>query len=192
MDKKYNVEEMKNFLKGVVNERRYEHSLRVADEAVKLAKIYNLDVDKTYITALNHDIAKDFSDDENKRLIEKYNLDKRILDDNYRNVIHADIGAVFVKEKYDFDDDMCKAIKYHAFGNIEMDMLAKVIFIADKTGRKELSDEGKKIKDMSYKNIDKAIIMYIDELRKSLIERGLKEQEETKALYDLLMEKNPD
>lgn len=192
MDKKYNVEEMKRFLKGVVNERRYEHSLRVADEAIKLAKIYNIDVDKTYITALNHDIAKDFSDDENKRLIEKYNLDKRILDDNYKNVLHADIGAVFVKEKYDFDDDMCKAIKYHAFGNIEMDMLAKVIFIADKTGRKVLSDETKMIKEVSYKDIDKAIVLYIDELRKSLIERGLKEQEDTKALYDMLTGKNTD
>ncbi len=183
---RYDIEQMKKDLKERVTEKRYNHCLMVADEAKKLAGIYKYDEEKAYVTGVIHDIAKDFSDEENERLVNKYKLDRKILDDDYKNVIHADIGAVFVKEKYDLDDDMCKAIKYHAIGNVDMDLLAKIIFIADKTGRKVLDDEIKKIKEISYTNLDKAILMFLEELAESLKRRGLKSQEETLKLYDKL------
>lgn len=186
----YNIDEIKELLHSMVDEKRYNHSLMVADEAVKLAKAYNLDIDKTYVTGLVHDIAKNFSIEENKRLAKKYNLENRIFDYDYRNVLHADIGACYVLEKYNFSTDMYNAIKYHAIGNPNMDMLSKVIYIADKTGRSKLDDDMLEVKKYSYIDIDKAIIMFIDIQRDSLIERGLKEQRETKELYELLCKGN--
>ena len=60
-----NICEIKNYLKSTLSDFRYEHSLMVANEAKKLAMHYNLDLDKAYIAGLVHDIAKEFSDEEN-------------------------------------------------------------------------------------------------------------------------------
>ena len=40
------IEKIKDYLKEVLSEKRYTHSLGVAEEAVKLAKHYYVDYDK--------------------------------------------------------------------------------------------------------------------------------------------------
>ena len=68
----YNIEQIKNDLKNNLSQFRYEHSILVAEEAKKLANHYNIDEEKAYIAGLVHDIAKEFSDDENSKWIKKY------------------------------------------------------------------------------------------------------------------------
>ncbi|MBO5725698.1 MAG: HD domain-containing protein, partial [Clostridia bacterium] len=53
-----NYEKYKEILKGRLKEKRYIHSLAVADEAVRLAKKYGCDEEKAYLAGLLHDITK--------------------------------------------------------------------------------------------------------------------------------------
>ena len=69
--------------------------------------------------------------------------------EEYKNIKHADIGAIIAKEEYNLDNDICNAIKYHTIGNKDMDMLAKIIFIADKIGRKKIPEALKPVKKTS-------------------------------------------
>ena len=133
----YSIEKIKTDLKDRVSEYRYEHSLMVADEAKNLAKKYNLDEDKAYVAGLVHDIAKEFTNEENTLLVNKYNLSKDLLLESNHKIIHADVGAVYVKEKYGFDDEICMAVRYHTIGNPNMSTFDKIIYIADKIGRKD-------------------------------------------------------
>ena len=41
----------KKIIRELMGDYRYEHSVNVADEAVKLAKLYGDDVDKAYTTS---------------------------------------------------------------------------------------------------------------------------------------------
>lgn len=166
------VEEIKNKLKTLVNEKRYNHSLLVAEEAKKLAKIYNVDEDKAYLTGLCHDIAKDFTYEENKKWIEKYKLDSNLLDKNYEKLIHADVGALVVKEWYGFDDEMCNAIKYHTLGNNIMTTFEKIIFIADKIGRNKLSNELIQVKKLAYKDLNRSLLLFFEIQESFLKEDG--------------------
>lgn len=59
------IEIIKNDLKKTLTKFRYKHSLKVADEAKKLAKHYNYDEKKAYLAGLIHDIAKDLTEEEN-------------------------------------------------------------------------------------------------------------------------------
>ena len=80
----------------------------------------------------------------------------------YKNVIHANIGALVVKELYNLDDEICNAVRYHAVGNVPMTLLDKIIFIADKIARttdNPIIDEEKKL---AYSDIDKALACYIN------------------------------
>lgn len=176
-------------LREVVDEKRYIHCKLVAKEAKELAKIYNVDLDKAYLTGLTHDIAKRFTDDENKKYVNKYKLDKSLLDDSYKKLLHADIGAIVVKEWFDFDDDMCDAIRYHTVARKDMTMLAKIVFISDKIGRVEIPDELKELKSIACHDIDKAMYIFLKRQREKFLSKDKDLKEETKELFDELKAK---
>lgn len=157
----YDIDKIKKDLKDNLSEFRYEHSIMVAEEAKKLAEHYNLDVEKAYVTGLVHDIAKEFSDEENKKWIDKYQLPKELLLPEFRNTIHADIGAVVVKEWYELDEEICNAIKYHTIGDISMTEFDKIIFMADKIARKVASPFIEKIRKLTYENLDEALKQFL-------------------------------
>ena len=131
----YNIEKIKEDLKKNLSEFRYEHSILVANEAQKLACHYNQDERKAYIAGLVHDIAKEFSDEENIEWIRKYNLSNELLLAEFKKIIHADIGAVVVKEWYGLDEEICNAVRYHTIGHVPMNWLDKIVFVADKIAR---------------------------------------------------------
>ena len=65
----YEVEKIKEDLKKMLSEKRYNHSLNVASVAKELASIYNVNEEKAYLAGLTHDIAKEFNEEENKYYI---------------------------------------------------------------------------------------------------------------------------
>lgn len=168
----YNVEKIKEDLKNIMSKSRYEHSIIVADEAKLLAKHYYVDENKAYVAGLVHDVAKEFSEEKNKKWIEKYSLSRDWLLPENKKIIHAEIGSYVVKEWYDFDEEICNAVKFHTIGDPSMNILAKIIFIADKIGRKNLSPFLEEQKEMAYKNIDKAIELNMLHLKEKLQQEG--------------------
>ena len=132
------------------------------------------------------DIAKEYKEEENLNYVNKYNLSLELLESKYQKIIHSEIGALVVKEKYNFDDDICNAIKYHTIGNVNMNMLAKIIFIADKIGRENLSSEYKQVQELAYKNIDEALKLYFLLNNKKLENKGIKPHPNSIELLNFL------
>lgn len=168
----YDIKQIQREIKEKISEFRYEHSIRVAEEAKELAKHYKINEEKAYLAGIIHDIAKEFSNEENEKWIEKYNMPKELLEPEYRNIIHSDIGAVVAKEKYHLDDEICNGIKYHTIGDVSMTLFDKIIFIADKIGRKNNNLEIEQIKELAYQNIDEALKFYLIKRRERLESKG--------------------
>ena len=61
--------EYKDIIKPKLTERRYIHSLCVADEAVKLAEKYGCDKEKAYTAGILHDIIKDTPKEEMLKML---------------------------------------------------------------------------------------------------------------------------
>lgn len=181
----YDIEKIKEYLKNNLSEKRYNHSLLVAEEARLLAKNYNYDEDKAYIAGLVHDIAKELPYEENIKYIDKYNLPKELLKEENKKIIHADIGSVLVKELYNMDDDISNAILYHTLGNIKMNLLAKIVFIADKIGR-DNTPTTNKYKTLAYKDLDLAIKTYLEDGKEILAKRNIKQHPNTIELLNYL------
>lgn len=180
------IEKIKNDLKNSLSTYRYKHSILVAEEAKKLAKQYHIDEEKAYITGLLHDVAKELPEEENNIWITKYHLDKSLKDDKNKKIKHADIGAVLAKEKYHLDDDCYNAIKYHTIGNKNMNLLAKIIYIADKIGREEIPKELEPVKKLAYKDIDKALLYCLEKQEKKLKSKNIDMHNDTKELLKKL------
>ena len=121
-----------NDLKKVLSEKRYNHSLGVMKKAEELAKIYKIDVDKAKLVGLAHDIGKELPKEEMLEYVKENNIEVDSVEEVNVGLLHAKIGADICKKKYGFSQDMQNAIKYHTVGNENMDLLAKIIFVADK------------------------------------------------------------
>ena len=186
----YDIEKIKEDLKNNLSEFRFEHSLLVANEAQKLALHYKLDSEKAYVAGLVHDIAKEFDDIENNKWIKKYNLSGDVFSPEYKNVIHANIGAVVVKEYYGFDDKICNAVCYHAIGNPHMSELDKIVFIADKIARKTTTPLIEELKILAYQDIDKALELYLKNQIIKLESHGLQMHPISLELLKYLENKN--
>lgn len=181
--------DIEKYLKEHLSEFRYDHSLRVAEEAQKIAKVYHIDEEKSYLVGLAHDVAHEYTEEENLFWVKKYNLASQCLDKSYKNILHSDIGALVAKDYFSFDEEMCQAIKYHTIGNVKMDLFAKIIFIADKIGRKNLDTQMEQVKKAVYDgNIDEALISYFDILKDSLKSRNLPMHQDSIELIKLLKE----
>ena len=120
------------------------------------------DVNKAYLAGLVHDIAKEFSDEENRRLVLKYGLPLTILEDDYHRILHSDIGALYVKEVFHFDDEICHAIKSHTIGDIPMNLLDKIIYVADKIEPGKKYDGIDEERKLAYQDIHEATILCME------------------------------
>lgn len=137
-------------------------------KAEELAKIYKIDIDKAKLVGLAHDIGKELSKEEMLEYARKNNIEADSVEEVNVGLLHAKIGADICKKKYGFSQDMQNAIKYHTVGSENMDLLAKIIYVADKIedGRTYKDEEKMKelqvVRDLATKDINKALVYEID------------------------------
>lgn len=127
------IDEIKNYLKENLSSERYFHTLGVMEEAIELAKRYNADIKKAEIAGLLHDNAKCMTKEDLRKFISENlpDLDKNELK-NYKT-LHAPVGAYFAKEKFKISDpEIISAIRWHTLGRVNMTLLEKIVFLADK------------------------------------------------------------
>ena len=87
------IEEIKLYLKANLMEKRYIHTLGVADTAKKLAKLNGISEEKAEIAGLAHDVAKNLSKDRMKEIIKENNIILSEVEENNSNLWHSIIGT---------------------------------------------------------------------------------------------------
>ena len=73
-DNKTDYEALKLILKQRLNEKRYYHSLCVADEAKRLAEKYGGNAEKAYLAGLLHDITKNAPEAEHLKIFADFGI----------------------------------------------------------------------------------------------------------------------
>lgn len=162
------LDKVNDDVKKELSEKRYNHSVGVMRKAVELARIYGINVNKAKLVGIAHDIGKDLSKEEKIKYMEDNGLEIDEIERVNVGLLHAKIGADICKKRYGFTQDMQNAIKFHTTGNENMDLLAKIIFVADKIedSRKYKDIEKMQVLDETRKlareNIDRALLYAID------------------------------
>jgi predicted HD superfamily hydrolase involved in NAD metabolism len=158
----YKVEEIKQYLQDNLRPNRYKHSIGVKDTALKLAEIYGVDREKAKIAGLLHDCAKCMDDAKMLEIAIKYGINIDYIFKNQPSLLHGPVGAYIAKEKFNIDDDIFKAIYYHTTGDINMDMLTKIIYISDYIEPSRKFPGVEELRTLTFKNIDKALVVAFD------------------------------
>jgi len=150
------------YLKTHLSKERYQHSLRVMQKAIEYAKFYKQDINIIKLVALAHDIAKDFTKEENEQYIIENNLDKNLLLPENKYIIHGYIGADILEKEYNFTKEMADAVRYHTTLRKGMTTLDKLIYLADKTEDGRVYPNIEKERLLAFENLDKAIILALE------------------------------
>lgn len=166
------LEEIEKEVKEILSAKRYEHSLAVEKQAAHLAKIYGQDITRAKLAGITHDIAKEMSKEELLKYAGENNIPIEEIEKKVPKVLHGKIGAAICKNKYGFDEQLQKAICYHTTGSPDMDMLAKIIYIADITEETRDFPQIEQLRSLTETDINKAIIFCLEREIKSKIEEG--------------------
>lgn len=123
---------IKKKIKESMDKIRYQHTKGVVKTAKHLAKIYGADVEQVCLAALLHDCAKYMSDKEKFSLCKLYEAEVTPAEKKNPSLLHAKCGAILARSAYNVKDPaVLHAITVHTTGVPNMNLLDKIIFVAD-------------------------------------------------------------
>ncbi|PKM83025.1 MAG: phosphohydrolase [Firmicutes bacterium HGW-Firmicutes-14] len=147
------------YLKGMMSEKRFRHTLGVAETAVKLAVLYGADRDKAETAGLLHDIARDLSTDRVLEVCKKHSIVPDEVEKKVPELLHGPAGACLAKELFDVSDrEILDSITFHTTGRKNMTVLDKIIFIADMTEPGRDYPGVDLLRQESYRDLNSAVL----------------------------------
>ena len=138
------VEYLREYIRPLMTEYRYRHSLGVEKQAVKMARRFGADQRKAALAGILHDVCKDMP---------KGALLQNILESGIINgidfkaspqLIHSYAGALYLQSHMDIHDtEVIEAVRYHTTARAGMSLLETVVYLADLTSEdREYPDVG--------------------------------------------------
>lgn len=167
-------EQIQEKLNNALDEPRYEHTIGVMYTAGCMAMAYGYDISKAMLAGLLHDCAKCMSHEERLLLCKEYGVEVTSSEMENKALLHAKAGAVLAKIEYDISDiEILHAIAVHTTGEADMNMLDKIIYIADyiEPGR-DKAPNLEYIRGLAYRDLDACMAQILHDTLEYLNAKG--------------------
>lgn len=145
-------------IKPLMSDYRFQHTLRVAQTAIKICSVnYKKLIKKAYIASMYHDVAKEFNRDEILELIHNQYNPKRFPT---AHTLHGCASAAYIKAYfYITDKEILQAIYDHVIPPKNPSTLSKILYCADKlepARTKKDTPNRKELLELAITNLDEA------------------------------------
>jgi predicted HD superfamily hydrolase involved in NAD metabolism len=141
------------------------HVRRVLDEALILARAWDLDPARVELATWGHDLFRAHAPEEQLRLAREAGVPVLPEDEASPVLLHGPIAAAVLRERFAVEDeDALAAVRDHTLGRPDMPLIARALLLADKVearkrrGRKELAA----IRDLARRDLDLAVLCWAD------------------------------
>jgi len=136
--------------KSRLSERRYAHTIRVADTAEHLAETHNLDPERTRLAALIHDAAREMKKDKYLRVAEEWNIPYGDFERENPKLLHGPVAAELSRRELGVEDgEILDAVREHTVGRAEMGDISLALYLADKIEPERDYPSMEKIREMA-------------------------------------------
>ena len=186
------IEEMRVLLKQSLKPKRYEHSLRVYETALKMAEHFHADVKKVAVAALLHDCGRQVSKEESVDKAREMGIPVDPVEEAQPILLHAKLGVYYAIHKYGVDandKEVLDAIRYHSTGTADMTDTAKIVFLADLIEPGRDFEGVEVIREASFQDLDRGMLLSYDNTIRYLLEDGLLIHPDAIAGYNQLAAK---
>ncbi len=185
------VEEYKELLKKRLTEKRYYHSLCVADEAERLAEKYGANPDEMYLAGLLHDITKNINDEEQLKLFEKFGIMLTAEEKASPLIWHAITGALTVEHELGIKNEaIVSAIRFHTTGRADMTLEQKIIFVADLTAADRNYPDIDEIRLKADRSLEECMLGILEFTIKDIVSKEKPLHPDTLRAYNYLITQN--
>ncbi|KUG04263.1 hydrolase (had superfamily), yqek [hydrocarbon metagenome] len=160
-------------IKAKLSNKRYQHSLQVADTAVKMARRYGLDESRANLAGILHDYARDLSEGELLNIAVSNNLIGNQVERDIPDLLHGPVGAFLLKQELGTKDtEILSAISHHTLGSVGMSDLEKVIFISDMIEPGRSYNGVEELRELAYKDLDAAMLTGLESSIRHCLDTG--------------------
>ena len=149
-------------IKPLMGAKRYQHSVNVAEMAVKLAKKFGCDVDKAYTAAILHDCQKEIEPELMLKEVKESGFYVDPVELDCPKLWHAVAGAYYVKNVLKINDaDILNAIRFHTVGKADMSDIEKIVFLADTVSAERDYDDAEKYRKIVLDDLNNGMFMIL-------------------------------
>ena len=171
---------------SMLNPARIPHVAGCEEEALRLAKRWNVDPDDAREAAILHDITKRLNLEENLRILEEHSVLIGKLELGEEKLLHSKSGAALAKTLFGVSDKVADAISWHTTGRAGMTDLDKIIYLADYIEPMRDFPGVEDLRAAAYADINKAVKIGLELSVQDMRERGITPNKITfEALNDL-------
>ncbi|MBN2057932.1 MAG: bis(5'-nucleosyl)-tetraphosphatase (symmetrical) YqeK [Candidatus Saganbacteria bacterium] len=157
-----------------LDKERFDHSLRVEQTALKLAKRYGVAARQVSLAALLHDCARRYDRPGLLRQARKHGIVVDAVSRAEPKLLHAELSAILAKKEFGIRDKrVLNAIRRHTIGAPAMSRLEQVIYLADHL------EEGRQFRGVNdlrrlvKKDLNKAMVGSTTNMLEFLLKQGL-------------------
>lgn len=181
-------EQFAAIIRARLGDRRYHHSLCVAQEAERLALKYGADPVRARRAGLLHDILKDTDPKSQLQIVAEFGILLDSVEQSVPKLWHARTGAAFIENILHIDDPaIVEAVRYHTTGRAGMSLLERVLFVADFTSADRDYPDVDEIRRRADISLEAAMEYGVIYTIRDLLERGQPVHPDTLALYNEMM-----
>lgn len=127
------IKNAENYARERLSDKRYAHSLRVAETTEHLAKLHGLDPKRSRLAGILHDAAREVGKEELLRVAEEDGLSVGDFEREQPTLLHGPVAAKLAREDLGVEDgEILDAVRAHTIGEPGMGPLALALFVADK------------------------------------------------------------
>ena len=151
------IEKLQEVVVSLLKPNRVAHVLGCRETAVELARLYGADETDAARAALLHDITKALSGDLQLTMCCSYGtmLDKFSLKNP--KTLHALTGSLVAERIFGENEAVVDAIRCHTTGKADMNLLEKIIYVADYVEPNRDFPGVEELRNLAYTDITKAL-----------------------------------
>ena len=151
------IEKIEEYLKTHLTKHRCEHVLSVRDQSVKLAKLHNINSDKSELAALLHDSLKEIPNNELLQYANEHGLLIDTYEEKNISLLHGKLAPFFAKNQFGIDDEVVNnAMRNHTTGSAVMGPVDKVLFVSDFCEPLRLYNEADSVRALAENDLEEA------------------------------------
>jgi predicted HD superfamily hydrolase involved in NAD metabolism len=168
----WTLEKIDSYLRENLKEQRYIHSLGVRDSAILLASLYGENTKKAEIAGLVHDCAKNLKNEELLNMAVNSGIYLDSVSKMEPQLLHGLCGSIIAEKSMGISDKyILDSIIYHTTGRENMTRLDKIIYLADYIEPSRNFQEVNYLRNLSYIDLDKAMLYAFDITIKYIISK---------------------
>ena len=183
------MEKLEQVVTCLLKPSRVAHVLGCRDTAVAMAKHWGANEEDAARAALLHDVTKALDGPRQLTLAGEYGIILNAFQQENPKTLHALTGSVVAQRLFEENEAVVEAIRHHTTGKANMNLLEKIIYVADYMEPNRDFPGVEKLRELAFSDLNGALELGLTMTLNLLNQQGSEVSPESREALAWLKEK---